>query len=101
MKTISELKANKNKSIILVFLFFVSLHFFPLPLANAVITLPPKGVSQELWTAYQEITVANIDGAERNVRWNASPSFYIAGNPTNADNSTFRSTLGIIAQYCE
>ena len=100
METTIDLNKYRNKWILLVFLFFISTNFVSPPHANAVITLPPKGVSQELWTAYQEIAVANIDGAERNVRWNASPSFYIAGNPTNADNSTFRSTLGIIAQYC-
>jgi hypothetical protein len=68
--------------------------------ASAIITLPPKGVSQELWLAYQEVVVSNIDGAERNIRWSGPPSFYIAGNPTTADNMMFRSTLGLISKYC-
>jgi hypothetical protein len=99
MKINSRMKKRISR-ILLISILIASGFLAPIQFANAVITLPPKGVSQELWTAYQEIVVANVDGAERNIRWNASPSFYIAGNPTNADNSTFRSTLGVISQYC-
>lgn len=66
----------------------------------ADITLPPKGVSQELWQAYQEVIISNIDGGDRNLRWNTSPAFYIAGDPTVEDNNTFRSTLFEIYKYC-
>ena len=67
---------------------------------SAEITLPPKGVSQELWQAYQEVAISNIDGGDRNLRWNTSPAFYIAGDPTVEDNNTFRSTLFEIYKYC-
>ena len=68
--------------------------------ASGAITLPPKGVSQELWTAFQEVVISNIDGVDRNLRWTIAPAFYIAGDPTFEDNSTFRDTLGEIGQYC-
>ena len=67
---------------------------------SADITLPPKGVSQELWQAYQEVAISNIDGGDRNLRWNTSPAFYIAGDPTVEDNNTLRSTLYEIFKYC-
>lgn len=72
----------------------------PLQFATAEITLPPKGVSQELWKAYQEVVISNIDGADRNLRWTTNPLFYIAGDPTVGDNNTFRSTLFEIGKYC-
>lgn len=68
--------------------------------ASAMVTLPPKGVSQELWTAFQEVAISNLSGVERNLRWTASPSFYITGEPTFEDNSTFRQTIAEIAKYC-
>jgi hypothetical protein len=68
--------------------------------ASGAITLPPKGVSQELWEAFQEVVISNIDGADRNLRWTIAPAFYIAGDPTFEDNSTFRDTLAEIGQYC-
>lgn len=68
--------------------------------ASGAITLPPKGVSQELWKAFQEVVISNVDGADRNLRWNTAPTFYIAGDPTFEDNSTFRDTLSEIGQYC-
>jgi hypothetical protein len=68
--------------------------------ASAEITLPPKGVSQELWKAYQEIVIKSVDGADRNLRWNTNPSFYIYGNPTAADNNTFQGTLLELRKYC-
>jgi hypothetical protein len=72
----------------------------PLQFATAEIALPPKGVSQELWKAYQEIAISNIDGGDRNLRWTTSPIFYITGDPTVRDNDTFRSTLFEISKYC-
>jgi hypothetical protein len=72
----------------------------PIQSASAEITLPPKGVSQELWKAYQEIVIKSVDGADRNLRWNTSPSFYIYGNPTAADNNTFQGTLSELRKYC-
>lgn len=68
--------------------------------ASGAITLPPKGVSQELWGAFQEVVISNIDGADRNLRWITNPLFYIAGNPTAEDNNTFRSTLFEVGKYC-
>jgi hypothetical protein len=68
--------------------------------ASGPINLPPKGVSQELWTAFQEVVISNIEGADRNLRWTASPSFYIEGSPTIEDNNTFNSTLSEIGKYC-
>ena len=67
---------------------------------SADITLPPRGVSQELWQAFQEVAISSIDGGDRNLRWNTSPAFYIAGDPTVEDNNTFRSTLYEIFKYC-
>ena len=72
----------------------------PIVPASGAITLPPKGVSQELWKAFQEVVISNVDGADRNLRWNTAPTFYIAGDPTFEDNSTFRDTLAEIGQYC-
>jgi hypothetical protein len=72
----------------------------PTQSASAEITLPPKGVSQELWKAYQEVVIRNIDGTERNLRWNTNPSFYIYGNPTASDNNTFQGTLTELRKYC-
>jgi hypothetical protein len=68
--------------------------------ATGAITLPPKGVSQELWGAFQDVVISNISGEDRNLRWTTSPLFYIAGNPTVEDNNTFRSTLVEIGKYC-
>ncbi len=68
--------------------------------ASGSITLPPKGVSQELWKAFQEVVISNVDGADRNLRWNTAPTFYITGDPTFEDNSTFRDTLAEIGRYC-
>ena len=68
--------------------------------ASGAITLPPKGVSQELWGAFQEVVISSISGADRNLRWTTSPLFYIAGNPTVEDNNTLRSTLFEIGKYC-
>lgn len=68
--------------------------------ASAEITLPPKGISQELWQAYQEVVIRNIAGEDRNLRWNTNPSFYISGNPTAADNNTFQGTLTEIRKHC-
>lgn len=68
--------------------------------ASGTITLPPKGVSQELWGAFQDVVISSISGADRNLKWTTSPLFYIAGNPTLEDNNTFRSTLYEIAKYC-
>ena len=78
----------------------VAIFSAPLQFAAAEITLPPKGVSQELWKAYQEVVISNIDGGDRNLRWTTSPLFYIAGDPTVGDNNTFRSTLFEIGKYC-
>ena len=72
----------------------------PIVPASGAITLPPKGVSQELWKAFQEVVISNVDGADRNLRWNTAPTFYIAGDPTFEDNSTFRDTLAEIGRYC-
>jgi hypothetical protein len=69
--------------------------------SSADISVPPKGVSQELWKAYQEIVISNIDGADRNLRWNTNPVFYIAGDPTPGDNTVFQSTLFEIGSYCQ
>jgi hypothetical protein len=68
--------------------------------ASGAITLPPKGVSQELWGAFQDVVISNISGADRNLRWTTNPLFYVAGNPTVEDNNTFRSTLVEIGNYC-
>ena len=68
--------------------------------ASALVNLPPKGVSQELWTAFQEVAISNLSGVERNLRWTASPSFYITGKSTFEDNSTFRQTITEIGKYC-
>lgn len=73
---------------------------FPGYQASAEISLPPKGVSQELWKAYQEVVVSDIGGADRNLRWNTNPTFYVSGNPTAADNNTFQGTLAEIRKYC-
>jgi predicted nucleic acid-binding Zn-ribbon protein len=72
----------------------------PTESASAEITLPPKGVSQELWKAFQEVVIKNISSDDRNLRWNTNPSFYISGNPTAADNNTFQGTLAEIRKYC-
>jgi hypothetical protein len=72
----------------------------PKQIASAEITLPPKGVSQELWKAYQEVVIKSVDGADRNLRWNTNPSFYIYGNPTASDNNTFQGTLSELRKYC-
>jgi hypothetical protein len=73
---------------------------FPIQNASAEITLPPKGVSQELWKAYQEVVISNVGGGDRNLRWNTNPSFYISGNPTASDNNIFQGTLAEIRKYC-
>jgi hypothetical protein len=84
-----------------ILLVMVGNLLIPTNVASANITLPPKGVSQELWKAFQEIAISNIDGAERNLRWNTNPLFYIAGDPTTADNSAFQNTLFEIGSYCQ
>ncbi len=79
----------------------IALFVIPIQFASADITLPPRGVSQELWKAYQEIVISNVDGADRNLRWNTNPVFYIAGDPTSGDNSVFQSTLFEIGSHCQ
>lgn len=76
-------------------IFSASLQF-----ASADISLPPKGVSQELWKAFQEIVIQKIDNADRNLKWSTSPKFYIAGNPTQDDNYTVQVTLNEIRNSC-
>lgn len=76
-------------------IFSASLQF-----ASADISLPPKGVSQELWKAFQEIVIQKIDNADRNLKWSTSPKFYIAGSPTQDDNYTVQVTLNEIRNSC-
>lgn len=66
----------------------------------ADISTPPKGVSQELWTSFQEVAISNLNGADRNIRWSTSPLFYMAGSPTVSDNNAFQNTLYEISTYC-
>lgn len=84
----------------LILLLITTSLSFPSHQATADIALPPKGVSQELWKAYQEVVISNVGGGDRNLRWNTNPSFYISGNPTAADNNTFQGTLAEIRKYC-
>ena len=72
----------------------------PLQFASAEISLPPKGVSQELWKAFQEIVIQKIENADRNLRWSTSPKFYVAGNPTQDDNYAVQVTLNEIRNSC-
>jgi len=78
----------------------IGLVIAPAQSASAEVALPPKGVSQELWTSFQEVAISNISGAERNIRWSTSPLFYMTGNPTISDNNTFQNTLYEISLYC-
>jgi hypothetical protein len=87
------------RSLFVIVLSISGLNALKVP-ASGAITLPPKGVSQELWTAFQEVVISNIDGADRNLRWTIAPKFYISGDPTFEDNSTFRDTLAEIGRYC-
>jgi hypothetical protein len=72
------------------------------PTQNAIadIATPPKGVSQELWTSFQEVAISNLSGAERNIKWSTSPLFYMSGSPTVSDNNAFQNTLYEISTYC-
>ena len=68
--------------------------------AAADTSAPPKGVSQELWTSFQEVAISNLNGANRNIRWSTSPLFYMTGTPTISDNNAFQNTLYEISTYC-
>jgi hypothetical protein len=72
----------------------------PIQTTSADVSVPPRGVSKELWTAYKEVGISNLSGVERNLRWTASPTFYITGEPTFDDSSTFRQAINEIAKYC-
>jgi hypothetical protein len=84
----------------LILLLIATSLSFPSHQATADIALPPRGVSQELWKAYQEVVISSVGGGDRNLRWNTNPSFYISGNPTASDNNTFQGTLAEIRKYC-
>ena len=84
----------------IVTLAIMGLFSAPLQFASADISLPPKGVSQELWKAFQEIVIQKIDNADRNLKWSTSPKFYIAGSPTQDDNYAVQVTLNEIRNSC-
>ena len=85
---------------LIVTLAIIGLFSAPLQFASADVSLPPKGVSQELWKAFQEIVIQKIDNADRNLKWSTSPKFYIAGNPTQDDNYAVQVTLNEIRNSC-
>ena len=85
---------------LIVTLAIIGLFSAPLQCASADISLPPKGVSQELWKAFQEIVIQKIDNADRNLKWSTSPKFYVAGNPTQDDNYAVQVTLNEIRDSC-
>lgn len=72
----------------------------PLQFATADISLPPKGVSQELWQAFQETVIQKIDNVDRNLKWSIPPKFYVSGNPTQDDNFAVQVTLSEIRNSC-
>ena len=85
---------------VVVTLTLIGLFSAPLQFAPADISLPPKGVSQELWQAFQETVIQKIDNVDRNLKWSIPPKFYVAGNPTQDDNYAFQVTLNEIRNSC-
>ena len=72
-----------------------------MPMAISDVNIPPKGVSQSLWDVYRELTISELDGAERNFRSANALSVFIKGSPTERDVNVIDSILSAFAQNCQ
>ena len=70
-------------------------------MAISDVNIPPKGVSQSLWDVYRELTISELDGAERNFRSANALSVFIKGSPTERDVNVIDSILSAFAQNCQ
>ena len=71
------------------------------PAAVADVSIPPKRVSSELWRAYRETAMFNVDGSERNLKWRISPGYFTKGSPTSTDTDTINKVLNAISGNCD
>ena len=60
----------------------------------------PNGISAELWEMYKEVALWNIDGTNRNLKWNRPVPYFIKGNSNQSDTSAINDNLYKIASNC-
>jgi len=89
----------KKISLIIITISGLLLSFMPMAISD--VNIPPKGVSQSLWDVYRELTISELDGAERNFRSANALSVFIKGSPTERDVNVIDSILSAFAQNCQ
>jgi hypothetical protein len=61
----------------------------------------PRGISDELWNAYKEMALSELEGEQRNFRSAGSLSFYVKGMPVERDILVLDYALNTFAQHCQ